>query len=153
MTYTVMLRKKKPIDPERTWQLMDWDGNTELGLKCWRKKFRHGYVSIGVGPDFLTICYSYGANSDDSMSGTRWNYDNVLTEKEAMEYVDACNGKCPCNMRDYEKEAFLQTKWGKWHADSWKRRNEWLKTCTPEVVTAICKYDHLLPEYKRYVAA
>lgn len=75
------------------WQLIDWDGNPELGLKCWRKKFGRGYVSVGVG-DFTYVVFSYGANSDDSYSSTRWDYDRpVITEEEAMRMVDAGNGK------------------------------------------------------------
>lgn len=75
------------------WTLIDWDGNTELGYKCWRKTFGRGHVSIGVGT-FNLIVYSYGASSEDSMSSTRWRpgYGN-MTEEHAMAIVDRNNGK------------------------------------------------------------
>ena len=74
------------------WTLIDWDGNPDIKLKCWRKSFRHGHVSVGVG-EFLTVCFSYGNNSDSSYSSTRWNYDKpVITEQEAMDSIDANNG-------------------------------------------------------------
>jgi queuine/archaeosine tRNA-ribosyltransferase len=74
------------------WKLIDWDGNPDLKLKCWRKKFGRGYVSVGVG-EFLTIVYSHGANSDDSISATRWRRDgNHMTEQEAMNMVDGTKG-------------------------------------------------------------
>jgi hypothetical protein len=77
----------------KDWTLIDWDGNPALGLKCWRKKFRSGEVSVGVGK-FLTVAFSYGADSDFSYSSTRWNYDNpVLTEYEAMDAIDKSNGR------------------------------------------------------------
>ena len=76
----------------KNWTLIDWDGNASLKLKCWRKSFRRGHVSVGAG-DFLLICYSFGSDSDFSMSGTRWNYDKEpLTEKEAMKMVDEMKG-------------------------------------------------------------
>ena len=75
------------------WTLIDWDGNLDLGYKCYRKSFGRGQVSVGVG-EFTTIVYSYGANSDESMSSTRWRKDGNLTESEAMKMVDANNGKC-----------------------------------------------------------
>jgi len=74
------------------WELIDWDGNPSLNLKCWRKKFGRGKVSIGVG-DFCLICYSYGPNSDDSMSGTRRRKEGDITVEQAMEIVDRNNGK------------------------------------------------------------
>ncbi len=71
------------------WVKMKWDGNPDLNLECWRKKFGSGHVSVGCG-DFLTIVYSYGARSPNSLSGTRWNYGRPpLTEQEAMDEVDA----------------------------------------------------------------
>jgi hypothetical protein len=70
------------------WGLIDWDGNPPLGLKCWRKKFGKGHVSVGVG-DFALVSFSYGANSDDSYSGDR----GVMTEIEAMLAVDSGEGK------------------------------------------------------------
>ena len=74
------------------WTLMDWDGNLELGLKCWRKRFGRGKISVGCG-NFTTIVFSFGANSNDSFSGTRWRPDNkTLTEIQAMRLVDACKG-------------------------------------------------------------
>ena len=70
------------------WTLIDWDGNSELGYKCWRKSFRGGHVSVGVG-EFLTVVFSFGADSDNSYSSTRWNYDQpAITEQEAMDMVD-----------------------------------------------------------------
>ena len=63
-----------------------------MRLKCWRKSFGRGNVSVGVG-DFKLICYSHGANSQDSLSSTRWR-DGLppLTEKQAMELVDSQGG-------------------------------------------------------------
>jgi len=82
--------KKKP---KNEWQLVDWDGNTALGYKCWRKKFGRGHVSVGIG-EFDTVVFSYGANSDDSYSSTRWDYDRPkITPEEAMKMVDAGDGK------------------------------------------------------------
>ena len=77
---------------ENQWQLIAWDGNHELKLKCYRKKFGRGHVSIGGG-DFKNIVYSYGANSDDSLSGTRWRKDGDITVEQAMAIVDRNNGK------------------------------------------------------------
>ena len=76
----------------KEWTLIDWDGNPELKLKCWRKSFRNGHVSVGVG-EFLTVVYSFGANSDFSMSSTRWNYDaNPISEEDMKQFVDKCKG-------------------------------------------------------------
>lgn len=51
---------------------------------------------MGVGDDFMTIVYSYGANSDDSCSSTRWRPDGKhLTEEQAMALVDRQQGKLP----------------------------------------------------------
>jgi len=73
------------------WTLIDWDGNPDLHLKCWRKSFGggRGYVSVGVG-EFDLICYSHGANSGESMSSTRWRGKDKppITEEQAMERVD-----------------------------------------------------------------
>jgi hypothetical protein len=76
------------------WELIEWDGNPELGFKCWRKKFGKRIVSIGVGDEFLTVCYSCGANSDESISSTRWHYGTIISEKDMMDFVDSNNGKC-----------------------------------------------------------
>jgi len=74
------------------WTLIEWDGNKLLGYKCWRKSFGRGHVSVGQGK-FLSIVYSHGNDSDDSISSTRWNYDSApLTEKEAMAIVDRNKG-------------------------------------------------------------
>jgi len=74
------------------WALITWDGNPSLNLQCWRKSFQGGHVSVGVG-QFLSIVYSYGANSGNSLSGTRWNYDKApLSEQEAMNIVDKNTG-------------------------------------------------------------
>lgn len=78
----------------KKWTLIDWDGNPALNLKCWRKSFGRGHVSVGVG-EFDLICYSHGDNSDDSMSSTRarWQYGRKdLTEQQAMEIVDRNHG-------------------------------------------------------------
>lgn len=75
----------------KDWTLIDWDGNIELGFKCYRKSFRNGHVSVGVG-DFDHIGYSYGANSENSMSGTRKRQDRTITEIEAMQIVDRNKG-------------------------------------------------------------
>lgn len=75
------------------WKLIDWDGNRSLGLKCWRKSFGRGHVSVGVG-DFLSVVFSFGPNSDSSYSSTRWDYDRPpITEVEAMRMVDEGCGK------------------------------------------------------------
>jgi hypothetical protein len=87
----------KTIYPD--WTFIDWDGNPELGLKCYRKSFGHGHVSVGVG-EFTNIVYSYGPNSRSSLSSTRWRKDHVITEQEAMRCVDSNGGryssKNPC---------------------------------------------------------
>ena len=80
--------KKKYKD----WTLIDWDGNLSMKLKCWRKSFRNGHVSVGI-EDFELIVFSYGPNSDYSMSSTRWNYDkDILTPEQSMEFIDKCKG-------------------------------------------------------------
>ena len=74
------------------WTLIDWDGNPSLKLKCWRKSFGRGHVSVGAG-DFLSVVFSHGANSVSSMSSTRWNYDKTpISEQEMMKWVDECDG-------------------------------------------------------------
>lgn len=75
-----------PKTKYKTWTKIPWDGNHELNLECWRKSFGSGHVSVGIG-DFKLICYSYGPNSDDSMSSTRGN----MSEEEAMNLVDKKN--------------------------------------------------------------
>lgn len=76
-------RKKYP-----KWTRIPWDGNPALGLECWRKTFGSGHVSVGIG-DFLTVVFSFGADSDSSYSGTRWNYDKEpLSEEEVMQHLD-----------------------------------------------------------------
>ena len=82
---------KKDTNKYTDWTLIDWDGNNELGYKCYRKSFRRGYVSVGVG-DFKLIVYSYGNDSEDSMSSTRWSKNGVKSELEAMNNVDRNNG-------------------------------------------------------------
>jgi hypothetical protein len=75
-----------------TWTLIDWDGNPDLHLKCWRKSFGHGHVSVGVGT-FFNVVYSYGPNSDSSLSSTRWCPSGKhWTEEEAMKVVDDNGG-------------------------------------------------------------
>jgi hypothetical protein len=75
------------------WELIEWDGSRESEYKCWHKKFGGGCVYVGAG-DWLTVVFSYGPNSDDSYSSTRWDYDRpVITEEEAMKMVDAGKGK------------------------------------------------------------
>lgn len=72
----------------KDWTLIDWDGNPELKLKCWRKSFDGGHVSVGVG-DFLAVVFSFGANSERSYSSTRWDYDRpVISEADAMQTID-----------------------------------------------------------------
>lgn len=78
----------------KEWTLIDWDGNPDMKLKCWRKSFGRGNVSVGAGDDFLSVVFDYGPNSDDSYSSTRWNYHlDVITEADAMRMVDAGKGK------------------------------------------------------------
>ena len=70
-----------------TWTKSPWDGNPDLGYECWRKSFRRGHVSVGVG-DFQLVVYSYGPNSDESLSSTRWRPAGPVSEEQAMEWVD-----------------------------------------------------------------
>lgn len=94
--------KRKSIKPKtpkfKEWKRIPWDGNPDLGFECWRKSFRKGHVSVGIGPDFLSIVFSYGANSDDSFSSTRWLGESVnpMTEAEAMARIDAKDGRGRC---------------------------------------------------------
>lgn len=78
------------------WTRIPWDGNTELGYECYRKSFGHGHVSVGIG-DFTYIVYSYGPNSDSSLSSTRWRKDGNITEQEAMDLVDKNKGNHKSN--------------------------------------------------------
>lgn len=75
----------------KEWTEIDWDGNASLGYKCFRKSFRNGHVSVGIG-NFQLIVYSYGANSENSRSSTRWRKDGAISEKEAMLMVDRNKG-------------------------------------------------------------
>lgn len=77
----------------KTWTEIEWDGNPDLKYRCWRKSFGRGHVSVGIG-EFNGIVFSYGANSDDSMSSTRWRSDRVISEQEAMDNVDKNKGLC-----------------------------------------------------------
>ncbi len=84
-----MTNEHTPEGRYKYWRLIDWDRNQTLGYKCWRKKFGRGYISVGVG-EFQTVVFSFGADSDDSFSSTRWNYDlPVITEEQAMDGLDA----------------------------------------------------------------
>lgn len=79
----------------KDWTLIDWDGNASLGLKCWRKSFGRGHVSVGAG-EFLTVVYSFGPDSERSFSSTRWDYDRLpISEEDMMEQVDRCRGYSP----------------------------------------------------------
>lgn len=70
------------------WTETEWDGNPALKLRCFRKRFGRGHVSVGKG-DFLTVVFSFGANSDDSHSSTRWQKDAPpMSEAEAMRRID-----------------------------------------------------------------
>lgn len=77
------------------WTLIPWDGNPDLSYKCWRKTFntprQRGHVSVGVG-EFDSIVYSYGANSSNSISSTRWRETGNITEEQAMQIVDRNKG-------------------------------------------------------------
>ena len=75
----------------KEWTKIQWDGNTELGYECYRKSFGRGYVSVGIG-DFLLISYSFGNNSENSMSSTRGRASGVISEREAMNLVDSNKG-------------------------------------------------------------
>ena len=75
----------------KDWTLIEWDGNISLGYKCYRKSFRNGHVSVGVGA-FTLIVYSYGPNSENSLSSTRWRETGNINELEAMKMVDENNG-------------------------------------------------------------
>jgi hypothetical protein len=75
------------------WTLIDWDGNPALNLKCWRKSFGKGHISVGVG-DFMLVVHSFGPNSDKSFSSTRWRKNGKhLTEQEAMKLADERRGE------------------------------------------------------------
>jgi hypothetical protein len=77
----------------KKWTMIDWDGNPALNLKCWRKTFGSGHVSVGVG-EFDLVCFSYSVNSFRSYSSTRWDYGRpAITEEEAMKMVDAGDGE------------------------------------------------------------
>jgi len=104
--FTRMSIKPMPKKQTQQWELIEWDGNPDLKLKCWRKKFGRGHVSVGVD-DFLTVVYSYGANSDDSISSTRWHYDTTISEKDMMAFVDSNNGKC----QSYPKKPGIYRNW------------------------------------------
>lgn len=77
----------------KDWTKINWDGNRSLKLKCWRKSFGRGHVSVGIG-DFFLICYSYGANSDFSCSSTRERPNGDMSVQDAMKMVDRFKGKC-----------------------------------------------------------
>lgn len=84
----------KPEVPLNGWKRIPWDGNTSLGYYCYRKKFGRGHVSVGIG-EFDLVVFSYGKDSDDSYSSTRWDYDRpAISPEEAMRMVDAGKGKC-----------------------------------------------------------
>jgi hypothetical protein len=81
------------VNPKNEWKLIDWDGNPDLHYKCWRKKFGRGHVSVGCG-EFLGVVFSYGENSEDSFSGTRWDYDRPpISEEDMMKRIDRSDGK------------------------------------------------------------
>lgn len=83
----------KTKDSLNGWQRILWDGNPTLGYYCFRKRFGRGHVSIGIG-EFDSVIFSYGKDSDDSYSSTRWDYDRpLISPEEAMKMVDAGNGK------------------------------------------------------------
>lgn len=72
----------------QAWTEIQWDGNPELGQRCWRKSFGRGHVSVGAG-ELLLVVFSFGANSDYSFGDTRWNYDRpAVSEGEAMRALD-----------------------------------------------------------------
>lgn len=76
----------------KVWTLIQWDGNPALNLQCWRKSFRRGHVSVGVG-EFKTVVFSYGANSENSFSSTRARVNGPdLSETEAKALVDSTKG-------------------------------------------------------------
>lgn len=73
------------------WTEIPWDGNPALKLRCWRKSFGRGHVSVGIG-DFDLIVYSHGADSIRSLSGTRIRPWGTMTEHQAMGMVDRNGG-------------------------------------------------------------
>ena len=75
----------------KDWTLIQWWGNPSLGYECYIKSFGRGHVSVGVG-EFNNIVFSHGANSDESMSDTRWTEDGIISEAEAMIWVDSMGG-------------------------------------------------------------
>jgi hypothetical protein len=89
-----------------------------MGVECWRKKFGRGYVYVGIG-DFDLVCYSFGANSDHSMSSTRWHYGTYISEQDMMDHVDKHNG----HHAEYPVDPKLY--------------RSWWESCTQEVKDAI----------------
>jgi len=75
------------------WKKIKWDGCENDNRHCWRKEFGRGHVSIGCG-SFLTVVFSYGANSGMSFSSTRWDYDRpTISERDMMDIIDKNKGK------------------------------------------------------------
>jgi hypothetical protein len=85
------------------WTKIPWDGNPEMKLECWRKSFGGGHVSVGVG-EFLSVVFSYGANSAASYCSTRWDYGRPrISEEDAMAVVDRGKGRCMLFIRPAEE--------------------------------------------------
>ena len=88
------MSQKKLTSPNRTkaqWERIPWCGDPDAD-ECWVKKFRRGRVYVGIG-DFTLVCYSDGANSDDSIIGTRWLYGTIISEEDMMAHIDHHNGR------------------------------------------------------------
>lgn len=77
------------------WTPVMWDGNRALAedgtiYDCWRKSFRHGHVSVYRSKTYenhISITYSFGPNSDYSMSGGVAGTDVEAAKKFVDVYV------------------------------------------------------------------
>ena len=65
------------------WERVPWHGNPAQSRECWRRKFGRGIVYIGIG-EFQAVIFSFGPDSEDSFSGTRWNYIHPPYNEEEM---------------------------------------------------------------------
>jgi hypothetical protein len=105
----VKLKQPKPPRRWRGWRNIQWDGNPALKLRCWRKWTGRWYISVGIG-EFLAVVYHFGANSPNSMSSTRWNYDKPpISEEVMMKWIDQMG------MRDRSKHPVP----GPWTRPEW----------------------------------
>lgn len=75
------------------WEQIEWDGNPALNnvtiFDVWRKKFRHGHVTIFYSTTFgfMYVIFSFGANSDDSFSSSLPGKDTATAKRIVDEYM------------------------------------------------------------------